>query len=341
MLFGHEKVSFLHLPTPIEFLPRMSEKLGIELYIKRDDLTNLGMGGNKLRKLEYLLYDAQQKGATMLLTLGGAQTNHGRLTAAVAAKYGMRCAILCIDDYPGEVSANILLDRLMGAEVVLKKSDGRDEGLQFRELTAQMRAKYEAQGEVVYEIPIGGSNVIGCLGYFECAQELGRQVRGTPLADSRLICGVGSLGTYIGLYAGLRHEASSLRLTGVAISPFADAKEARLREYYDEMQSAFGFDTPFCRDDFDIETGYTREGYNKPNAAVRQAIYDMASTEAIILDPCYTGKMFAGVCDMVREGKLQKGERVILLHSGGQPGISTPFHRVEMERELMSGVTIL
>lgn len=341
MLFGHEKVPFLHLPTPIEFLPRMSEKLGIELYMKRDDLTNLGMGGNKLRKLEYLLYDAQQKGATMLLTVGGAQTNHGRLTAAVAAKFGMRCAILCIDDYPGEVSANILLDRLMGAEVVLKKSDGRDEGEQFRELSAQMRAKYEAEGEVVYEIPIGGSNVIGCLGYFECAQELDRQVREANLADSRLICGVGSLGTYIGLYAGLRYEKSPLHLTGVAISPFADAKEAHLREYYEQIKDVFGFDTPFARADFDIETAYVREGYNKPNPVVRQAIYDMASTEAIILDPCYTGKMFAGVCDMVREGKLKQGERVILLHTGGQPAINTPFHRVEMERELMDGVIIL
>ena len=115
MLLGHEKVSFLHLPTPLEYLPGVSQDLGVEFYIKRDDLTNLGVGGNKLRKLEYLLKDAQDQGGTMLLTLGGAQTNHGRLTAAVAAKYGMKCAIVCVDPYPGELSANLLLDRLMGA----------------------------------------------------------------------------------------------------------------------------------------------------------------------------------------------------------------------------------
>ena len=125
MLLGKEKVPFLHLPTPLEYLPGVSQDLGVEFYIKRDDLTNLGVGGNKLRKLEYLLKDAQDQGATVLLTLGGAQTNHGRLTAAVAAKYGMKCAIVCVDDYPGELSANLLLDRLMGAEVILKHDDGR------------------------------------------------------------------------------------------------------------------------------------------------------------------------------------------------------------------------
>ena len=136
MLLGHEKVSFLHLPTPLEYLPGVSQDLGVEFYIKRDDLTNLGVGGNKLRKLEYLLKDAQDQGCTMLLTLGGAQTNHGRLTAAVAAKYGMKCAIVCVDNYPGELSANLLLDRLMGAEVILKKDDGRPESEQFAETAA-------------------------------------------------------------------------------------------------------------------------------------------------------------------------------------------------------------
>lgn len=116
MSLGCKKVPFLNLPTPLEYLPGVSRDLGINLYLKRDDLTGYGMGGNKLRKLEYFLYDAQQQNATMLLTVGGAQSNHGRLTAAVAAKYGLKCAIVAIDDYPGEVSSNILLDRIMGAD---------------------------------------------------------------------------------------------------------------------------------------------------------------------------------------------------------------------------------
>lgn len=341
MLLGHEKVSFLHLPTPLEYLPAISRQLGVEFYIKRDDLTGLGMGGNKLRKLEYLLYDAQQQGATMLLTLGGAQTNHGRLTAAVAAKYGMRCAILCIDDYPGEVSANILLDRIMGADVVLKKSDGRPEGEQLDELTAQMVKKYTDEGEKVYVIPVGGSNRIGMLGYYECAREITAQAFEMGISHARLLCGVGSLGTYMGLFCGLKNEGSPLRLTGVAISPFGQSKEARVVEYFNEVREALGLDITAQRADFDIETGYVREGYNKPNAVVRDAIYQMARAEAIILDPCYTGKAFAGVRDMVKEGKIAQGETVIFLHTGGAPAINTPFHRIEMERELLGGVTIL
>ena len=172
MLLGHEKVPFLHLPTPIEYLPGVSAYLGVEFYIKRDDLTNLGVGGNKLRKLEYLLKDARDQGATMLLTLGGAQTNHGRLTAAVAAKYGMKCTIVCVDPYPGELSANLLLDRLMGAEVVLKADDGRPEAEQFAEVSAQVKARWEGQGEKVYEIPVGGTKDIGILGYYESAMEI-------------------------------------------------------------------------------------------------------------------------------------------------------------------------
>ena len=142
MSLNQKKISFLNAPTPVEYLPAISKELGVEFYIKRDDLTNLGVGGNKLRKLEYLLADALDQGATRLLTLGGAQTNHGRLTAAVAAKYGLKCTIACIDNYPGELSANLLLDRMMGADVVLKKDDGRDEGLQFDELAAELTAKY-------------------------------------------------------------------------------------------------------------------------------------------------------------------------------------------------------
>ena len=197
-----KKIPFLHLPTPLEHLPRLSEKLGIQLWMKRDDLTGLGMGGNKLRKLEYLLYDAKQQGATRLLTVGGAQTNHGRLTAAVAAKYGLKCTIACIDDYPGEVSANLLLDRIMGAQVVIKKDGGRPEAEQYDELLQKLSQRYEAEGEKVYCIPMGGSNLVGMCGYRECAQEIDAQAKQLGLGNARLVCAVGSIGTYMGLYCG-------------------------------------------------------------------------------------------------------------------------------------------
>ncbi len=341
MSLNQKKVSFLNAPTPLEYLPAISKELGVEFYIKRDDLTNLGVGGNKLRKLEYLLADALDQGATRLLTLGGAQTNHGRLTAAVAAKYGLKCTIACIDNYPGELSANLLLDRLMGADVVLKKDDGRDEGLQFDELAAQLTAKYEAAGEKVYFIPVGGSSVVGMAGYYDCATELTAQAKEMGLEDARVICGVGSIGTFMGLYCGLKNEGSPLGLTGVAISPFGDAKEARIMKYFADAKAHYGLTCDATRADFDIEKDYSRGAYNNPCKEVREAMYLMASKEAIILDPCYTGKVFAGIIDMIRDGKIQKGEKIIMLHTGGLPGIYTKHHRVELEAELLDGVTII
>lgn len=341
MLFGQEKVSFLNTPTPLERLPRISEELGLDFYIKRDDLTNLGVGGNKLRKLEYLLADAKRQGATTLLTMGGAQTNHGRLTAAVAAKYGMKCVIVCLDDYPGEVSANILLDRLMGAEVVLKKDDERPAAEQYAQVVAQVKSRYEAQGEKVYEIPIGGSNTLGMLGYYECAVELTGQALAQGIPGARVVCSVGSMGTYMGLFCGLKNERSPLRLTGISIMPQEPGFEQRLLAYFEQAKAAWGLDCTASADEFDVQTDYTRGGYNNPSPEVRQAIYLMARREAVILDPCYTGKAFAGVIDMVKEGKLRRGEQVIFLHTGGLPGIYTKHHRKAFEQELVGGVHIL
>ena len=342
MLFNREKTSFLKLPTPLERLDNLSADLGIDLWIKRDDLTELGMGGNKLRKLEYLIREAQDQGATALITVGGLQTNHGRLTAAVAAKYGMKCTICAVDHWPGEVSANVLLDRIMGADVVVQapKAD-MTEDAQLKQLVAMVRAEYEAAGEKVYEIPLGGSNVTGLLGYVECAMETDAQAREEGIPAARFVSGVGSMGTFMGLYIGLREAGSRMHLTGISISPFGEETEERIMNYFAETKQALGFDWTAAREDFDIQKDYTRGGYNNLSPEVRQAIYTMARREAILLDPCYTGKVFAGFLDMVREGRISKGETVILLHTGGQPGLNTPHHRQAFEQELLDGVRVL
>lgn len=334
-----KKIELIHLPTPLEYLSNLSKELGIELYIKRDDLTSLAMGGNKMRKLEYLAYDAVQQGATMLLTAGGAQTNHGRQTAGVAARLGMKCVIACIDKYPGEVSANILLDRLFGAKVVLEAPNGSPD--QQEKLISMLIEKYTAQGEKVYYIPVGGSNDIGALGYYECACELDEQARAAGIEDATVVHASGSLGTYMGLFCGLKNEGSKLSLTGIAISPFGPDKRSRLMEYFTSVKERFGLECTASESDFHIETDYVRGGYNLPNEDVRRAIYLMARKEALILDPCYTGKAFAALLDMINEGKIKKGQKVIFIHTGGHPGINTPHHRVEFERELESGVTVL
>lgn len=333
------KIKLTELPTPLEYLPTLSGELGVELYIKRDDMTSLAMGGNKIRKLEYLVHEAKEQGATLLLTMGGAQTNHGRQTAGAAAKLSMKCVIACVDNYPGEISANVLLDRLMGAEVVFEAPNGQPD--QGKKLIEKLTKKYEAEGEKVYFIPVGGSNEVGMLGYYECACEIDAQARAMGIGDATVISAVGSIGTYMGLFCGLKNEGSNLKLTGIAISDFGEEKDARLLEYFGQVKEHFNLDCTATADDFVIETGYVRGGYNLPNADVRAAVYKMARSEAIILDPCYTGKAFAGLLDMLAEGKVKKGEKLIFLHSGGHPGINTPHHRVEFERELMDGITIL
>lgn len=342
MLVKREKISFLgQQPTPINYLKTLSDELGVELFIKRDDLTLFGAGGNKLRKLEYILYDAIQKGATTLLTVGGSQTNHGRLTAAVAAKYGMKCVIVCVDEYPGEVSANILLDGIFNAEVVMKKNDGRDKDMQLAETVAIVKARYEDMGETVYEIPLGGSDVVGIMGYYECAVELTAQAQKLGIEEATVITGVGSMGTYLGLFCGLKNEGSPLGLTGIAILPFTDYHDRRILEYFGQARKEYNLSIDACRKDFNIETVYTRGAYNNADSTVRQAIYRMARAEAILLDPCYTGKVFAGVLDMIDEGKIKKGEKIILLHTGGLPGLYTKQHRMEFEKELIGHVTIV
>ena len=344
MLLNHEKVEILHLPTPIEYLPRLSEELGIQLYIKRDDLTNLGVGGNKLRKLEYFLHDAQMGGYTMLLTVGGAQTNHGRLTAAVAAKYGLRCAICCVDNYPNEVSANILLDRIMGADVILEApKEGIPESQQLADLVSRMTAKYEAEGEKVYFIPVGGSNELGILGYYECAMEITQQAKEMGLENARIVSTVGSMGTYLGLFCGLKNEKSPLSLTGVCISPWSDDPQEHVMNYFNKVKEFYGDALPLeaSLGDFDVTQDYTWGAYNNPVKEVRDMVCHVARKEAIILDPCYTGKTFYGLTELVKSGKIAQGETVIFLHTGGLPGIYTPFHRLGFEAELIDGVTIL
>lgn len=340
MLLGREKVSFLHLPTPLDYLKNISEDLGVNFYLKRDDLTNLGAGGNKLRKLEYVLKEALDEGATMLMTVGGVQTNHGRLTAAVATKYGLKCVIVTIGDYPGELSANLLLDRIMGAEVVIKKDDGRDEDVQLAELTKELIDKYEAEGEVVHFLPMGGSDETGILGYYECAMEITKQAEEMGLKDATVYATLGSEGTFCGLFSGLKNEKSFLDCKGIAILPFDDAQKS-LCEYYTRAKDKLGMSFDAKPEDFQVETGYIRGGYNLPSKDVRDAIEYMARKEAILMDPCYTGKCFAGILEMIREGKIKQGENVIMIHTGGFPGLYTAHHRIEFEKELADGVIIM
>lgn len=334
MLLGHDKINILHLPTPLEKLENVSKDLGINLYCKRDDLTNLATGGNKLRKLEYFLKDALDKGATMLITEGGCQTNHGRLTAAVAAKYGLKCAIITEDEYPGEISANLLLDGMMDCPVYFEKDmeSGRKAVID----------KYEKAGEKVYYVPMGGSNELGILGYYECAMELDKQAKEMGIDDAIVVSTIGSMGTYMGLLLGTLNENLSLKVKGINVLPytgdgdFDENLEKALFEYYDKIKKFYNLDLDLTKEDLDIETKYIHGAYNNCVDSVRETMYYLARKEAIIIDPCYTGKTFEGIVDLVKSGKIKPNSNVIFMHTGGLPGIYTKHHRVEMEKELMA-----
>lgn len=333
MLLGHDKIEILHLPTPLEHLENVSRDLGINVYCKRDDLTNLATGGNKLRKLEYFLKDALDQGATMLITEGGAQTNHGRLTAAVAAKYGLKSAIVTEDEYPGEISANLLLDGMLGCHVyfVSDMETGRQAVID----------KYTAEGEKVYYVPMGGSNELGMLGYMECAMELDQQAKEMGIEDASIYVTVGSMGTYLGMLLGLKECDSSMNLVGINVLPYEGSGNEEenlldaLCDYYKRVCDFYGKDFGITRDDFRIETSYIHGAYNNPVNEVREVMYYLARKEAIIIDPCYTGKTFEAVVAKAKNGEIPQGSNVIFMHTGGYPGIYTKHHRVELEKELM------
>jgi D-cysteine desulfhydrase len=334
-----EKIPFLNTPTPLTRMDRISEDLGIDLWLKRDDLTDFGTGGNKLRKLEYFLKDALDQKSTMLLTVGGAQTNHGRLTAAVAARYGMRSAIVAVDEYPGELSANLLLDAIMDCHVYLVESKpGIRQNDLLEEAVARVTAEWESRGESVYYIPMGGSNELGALGYYDCGLELAEQIREHEFRqEPRVVVTVGSMGTYVGLAAAIENESLPMRLTGIGVLPYRDIQRS-VADYYQRVCQAYCLNKALSPQGFDVTSEYDYGGYNNPVEDVRQSIYYMGRMEGILLDPCYTGKTFNAIRRMVEDGMIQKGETVIIIHTGGVPGLYTRHHRVEMEEELMENI---
>lgn len=299
--------------------------------MKRDDLTGLGMGGNKLRKLEYFIHDAMEKGATMLVTTGGSQTNHGRQTAAVAAKYGLKCAIVTDDPYPCEITGNVLLDRIFGSDVIFAP------GKPAKESIKETIAKYEAEGEKVYYVPMGGSNELGCAGYIECAKELIAQCR--DLKNPHVYVTAGSLGTYMGLLLGL--QDTDIELTGILIAPYdEDVREFAL-SYYRRCCSYYDIPEKYkVPEDFHI-LDYTYGDYNNPVPEVRDAIRYMGQMEGLVLDPAYTGKTFSGILDLIKRGEISSDETVVMVHTGGMPGLYAGKHLMPFSEELSEGIFIL
>ena len=313
-LNGIEKLSLGIFPTPVHRLDRLSERLGIDLWIKRDDLSGLGLGGNKVRKLEYLLADAKKQGAQLVFTTGGAQSNHAMLTAACAGRLGMKAILILKKRGVTACRGNQLLERLMGTEVRFLDTDD------YADIYAEMDRVGQAMGLPYYKIPCGGSNALGTLGYVDCA----REISGQGVHFDHIVCAEGSGGTMAGLALGAKLFLPGTQVHGMMVDtdPF-DVITPRLMK---EAAALLGQDAEITAEDYHLRDvcgpGYaiaSREG----NAAVRL----MAENEGVFLDPVYTGKAFGGLIALAKEGAFQPGERVLFLHSGGAGGLFA----VEME----------
>jgi L-cysteate sulfo-lyase len=318
-LSHYPRLHFAHLPTPLEPLTRLSEQLGgPNLWIKRDDCTGLSSGGNKTRKLEFLMADAVERGADTIITQGATQSNHARQTCAIAAKLGMVCHILLEDrtGYHDEAyshNGNVLLDQLHGASISVRPADS-DMNAEMEQLAQQLRD----DGKKPYIIPGGGSNEIGALGYVNAAFELTHQANERSLRIDHLLHATGSAGTQAGLVLGMEAMNSRIPVYGVSVRAEKQKQEDNVYGLVQRTAEFMGYSPDLvAREKVVANSDYVGPGYGLPTDSMIEAVKLMASYEGILLDPVYAGKGFAGLIDLVRKGYFKKGENVVFLHTGG------------------------
>ncbi|WP_374663947.1 D-cysteine desulfhydrase [Ramlibacter sp.] len=315
--------------TPIEPLPRFSAALaascpggvGPEVWIKRDDMLGLFPGGNKTRKLEFLVADALAQGADTLVTCGAPQSNHCRITLAAAVKEGLRCRFVIEErvagSYDPHASGNHFMFQLMGVEAITVVPGGSD----MAAAMAQVAADVAALGRKAYIIPGGGSNAIGGLGYVACAQELQQQCFDLGLRFNRVVVGSGSSGTHGGLVAGFLGNHIDIPIVGVGVSRDPANQQPLVLKEAQAVCDLLGIGVTVRPEDVTCVGGYWQPKYSVPNARMVEAVQMLARTEGIPLDPVYTGKIMAGLIGLAREGFFAPGERVLFIHTGGLPSL--------------------
>ena len=312
------RVHLAHLPTPLERMDRLSEALGgPEIWIKRDDCTGLSTGGNKTRKLEFLMAEAQAEGADLVMTQGATQSNHARQTAAFAARLGMDCHILLEDrtgykDENYNHNGNVLLDVLHGATY-----ETRNAGLDMNAEMESVAENFRKQGKKVYTIPGGGSNTTGALGYANCALELVGQANDRGLVIDHIVHATGSTGTQAGLVTGLKALNANIPVMGISVRAAKEAQEENVFKLASATADVLGCPGVVSAQDIAANSDYVGEGYGLPTEAGIDAIRMFAKLEGLLLDPVYSSKGAAGLIDLIRKGHYKKGERVVFLHTGG------------------------
>ena len=316
------RLHFAHLPTPIEPLPRLTEALGgPRLLVKRDDQTGLAFGGNKTRKLEFLIAEAQSQGARTLVSAGAVQSNHCRQTAAGAARFGFDCILVLSGEPPARVSANLLLDRLFGAEIVwVTRREDRDVMLRQTFESAQ------SQGRAPYLVPYGGSSPTGALGYAFAVEEF----IGQAVDADWIVFASSSGGTQAGLVLGKRLFGYPGKVLGISVDEEQHVLQERVAALASETSERFGLRIHFAADEVLVNADYCAAGYGVLTEAEREAIHLFAKYEGLLLDPVYTGRAAAGMIDLIRKGFYGKDETVLFWHTGGQPALFAEKYQSEV-----------
>jgi D-cysteine desulfhydrase len=307
------RLHFAHLPTPIETLPRLSDALGGPgLLIKRDDQTGLAFGGNKTRKLEFLVAEARDQGAKTLISGGALQSNHCRQTAAAAARFGFKCVLVLTGDKPKQASANLLLDELFGAEIVhVAERNDRDRILQE---TFDRAAK---EGMKPYLVPYGGSSPTGALGYAFAMKELMEQ----KLQADWIVFATSSGGTHAGLLLGQRVFGYKGNVLGISVNESEEWLKGHVSELASTASAKLEERIEFTADEVLADANYCSTGYGVLTDLEGEVIRLFAKREGVLLDPVYTGRAAAGMIDLIRKGFFKKDETVLFLHTGGQPAL--------------------
>lgn len=317
------RISLAEYPTLLEHLPRLSAQLKREVFIKRDDIIGPALGGNKTRKLEYLLGEAKQRGLRKVVTFGGLQSNHARITAAAARKLGMEPHLFYFEARPKELMGNLLLNRLMDAHMYfIPQGSGGEGNLTLETTNRLVRLLAWLRLGRHYFIPVGGYSWRGGLGYVRAALELESQARALGIERAHLVLAAGTGGTLAGLLAGLTLMDSSLRLMAIDIGKLWKRFPASLARLTGEICRRLGAKRVFKPGEIPLlEAIYVGPKYGVPTSSGQDAIQRIARTEGILLDPVYTGKAFAGMLDLIDKGELGSNEPIIFLHTGGLPAL--------------------
>lgn len=312
------RIPFAHLPTPIEYLPYLSMKLrGPRIYIKRDDQTGLALGGNKTRKLEFLIPEAKANGARTLITTGAVQSNHCRQTAAAAVKFGFGCILVLVGEPPPFSSGNLLLDELLGAEIVWTDLAKRDDLLK-----ATYNDAWQA-GKRPYLIPYGGSNATGAASYAFAIKELMDQLQDQseiPIPEW-IIFASSSGGTQAGMVSGARLFGYGGKILGISVDEDEQSLCRKIAHLATETAHLLDESASFEAEEILVNSTYTGRGYGILGNKEKEAIYTFAQNEGILLDPVYTGRAAAGLLDLVRQNYFHQDETILFWHTGGTPAI--------------------